>query len=61
MLRIEVIRRFIEQVQIRCLGQDLCDGESAALAAGQSQHVTIGESFKIDRCERCCRNVEVLL
>lgn len=44
MLRIQVIGRLVEQIDVWSLGQHLGDRDSAPLATGQGENVTGGQS-----------------
>ena len=53
MLWVQVIRGFIQQVDVGLLGQNLGNREPSPLAAGQCQHIARRESREAYRIERC--------
>jgi hypothetical protein len=59
-LRVEVICRFVEQVDVRLLCKYLRNCESPPLSARQSQHVTASQSPEVDGRERRTTDIEVL-
>ncbi len=60
-LRIQVIGRFVEQVDVGRLRQDLCDGQAAALPSRQRQDITIRQVPDTDHFERCTREFVILV
>ncbi len=51
-LGIEMIRRFVEQVDVGRLGEHLGDRETATFSARQRQDVTVRQVADADRLER---------
>jgi hypothetical protein len=47
-LRVEVIRRFVQQVYLRLLCEHLGNGEASTFAARQREHVPVREFMKVD-------------
>jgi hypothetical protein len=56
MLWIQVVGRFIKQVNIRFLRQYLCNSEPTTFAAGQGQNISLRQVRETDCLERisCC-------
>ena len=60
-LRIQMISRFIEQIQIWRLCQYLSDRQPTPFTTGQGQDISTREIFKVDRCQGRRRNVDIRL
>jgi hypothetical protein len=59
-LRIEVVGRLVEQVDVRLLREDLCNGQPSTFAAGQGQHVAARKAVQIDSRQRRVADLDIL-
>src|SRR5690606_393290 len=59
-LRVEVIRRLVEEINCRTLCQDLCDRDTPPLAAGERRDIPLRKTLEVHELQGSRRNFAIL-